>query len=194
MPKSILPHLTPEIAAMFFSKVATGTEDECWLWKNKPSGTGYGRLNIRGVNLLAHRVSYVIATGTDPGDQLVCHNCPGGDNPLCVNPRHLWLGTNDQNIADRDAKGRAARGERSGHRTVPGCGPRGDRNGSRLHPQTRPRGERHGRSKLTVADVIEIRYVEAPSGIAKIIIAERHGVSDAVIGNIIRRKIWRHVL
>jgi HNH endonuclease len=60
----------------------------------------------------AHRFSWTLHRGPVPDGLCVLHNCPGGDNPTCVNPEHLWLGSNRDNIEDRERKGRGAKGSR----------------------------------------------------------------------------------
>ncbi len=84
------------------------------MWKGYKRPGGYGEAYFGSKpnreRILAHRLAYEVERG-DPGDRLVCHSC---DNPSCVNPRHLFLGTIQDNIRDRDIKGRQARGERNG--------------------------------------------------------------------------------
>lgn len=84
--------------------------DVCWLWIGQTSSKGYGTIQITGKSgkrVFAHRLSYELHKGTIPEGLKVCHNCPGGDNPLCVNPDHLWLGTQKESMEDCAAKGRA---------------------------------------------------------------------------------------
>ncbi len=84
---------------------------ECWLWIKATDRDGYGVTSTKNKKQVrAHRVSWEIHFGPIPDGLCVLHNCPGGDNPTCVRPSHLWLGTNDQNMADRKAKGRYANG------------------------------------------------------------------------------------
>lgn len=80
----------------------------CWLWTGAQQG-GYGEMSAgrRGEQpLRAHRVSWELAFGPIPAGLFVLHNCPTGDNPLCVNPAHLFLGDAEANAKDMKAKGR----------------------------------------------------------------------------------------
>ena len=86
----------------------------CWLWTgwtNRHSGHASRKFWINGkpVWWLVHRLVYALEIGPIPDGMCVCHTC---DVPHCVNPKHLWLGTQDDNVADRQAKGRAVHGER----------------------------------------------------------------------------------
>lgn len=94
-------------ARQFWDKVEK--TDACWLWQGALTSAGYGCLTVNKRRVYAHRLSYEIATGIHPGNLKVCHNCPGGDNPACVNPAHLWLGTDLDNARDRERKGRGVR-------------------------------------------------------------------------------------
>lgn len=100
--------------------------ESCWIW----TGTllnGYGIWNWNKHRILAHRYSWTLVNGEIPDGLFVLHNCPGGDNPRCVNPDHLWVGTQKQNREDACQKNRV------------------------------PRGEKHHNAKLTEKEVIEIR-------------------------------------
>lgn len=110
---------TPET---FWERVDQGPD--CWTWRGYLNPQGYGSLQYQGRRMLAHRLSYELAVGPIPAGMLVCHSC---DNPPCVRPAHLWLGTIADNLRDAGAKGR-------------------------MH-----RGERHGMARLTADDVMSIR-------------------------------------
>lgn len=88
----------------FWEKVdRSGGPDTCWLWMGGRNDQGYGIAQFNGKIIGAHRLSYMIANGEIPYGFLVCHHC---DTPACVNPSHLWLGTQKDNLADSFAKGR----------------------------------------------------------------------------------------
>lgn len=90
--------------------------DTCWLWTGSTFGHGkwrYGQIGVEGSRpKAAHRISWMLHRGPIPPGKSVLHNCPGGDNPLCVNPDHLFVGTHDDNMADAKRKGRMLRGEK----------------------------------------------------------------------------------
>jgi hypothetical protein len=83
----------------------------CWVWTAGVATDGYGKFQVSPHTRRAHRVAYELHHGVDPGGQQVLHQC---DNPLCVRPEHLFLGSDIDNIRDMEAKDRRAYGERSG--------------------------------------------------------------------------------
>lgn len=90
------------IGERFLEKVDRRGEDDCWLWLAGTSAGGYGLFFNKG-RIMAHRFSYQLHRGTIPQGLRVCHSC---DNPPCVNPKHLWLGTPKDNTQDMMNKGR----------------------------------------------------------------------------------------
>ena len=85
----------------FFAKVKKTST--CWLWTGATNRAGYGRFGVSGDNRLAHRVSWLLEHGQLSDSDHVLHRC---DNPPCVNPAHLFLGTNHDNVMDKMSKGR----------------------------------------------------------------------------------------
>jgi hypothetical protein len=154
--------VTP-IADRFWPKVAK--TDKCWLWTGGHTGHGYGVIGLgtaeKGTEL-AHRVSWEMANGKPVPDSLeVLHSC---DNPPCVRPDHLFLGTQQDNIRDRDAKGRGR------------------------HPNP-ARGEHNGNSKLTAERVSEIR-TKLKDGRSSLSIGREYGVHHSTILGIRNGVSW----
>ncbi len=92
-------------AVNFWRKVRRGAPDECWPWEGNRRN-GYGVFVFGRKAHAAHRFAFEVVHGDVPGGLGVLHSC---DNPPCCNPAHLWAGTQIENIADRDAKGRSSR-------------------------------------------------------------------------------------
>jgi hypothetical protein len=165
--------------------------DTCWLWKGATVGRGYGKTSFGGICKRAHRVAWELTNGVIPEGLLVCHRC---DNPLCVRPDHLFLGTSDDNNKDMQRKGRSATGDRSRSRTHPESLPRGDNHYAHLHPELVLRGERHGNAKLTEVQIQEIRTAYASQDHPSYAeLSLRYGVSSNAIWSVVMRKTWQHV-
>lgn len=151
---------------------------KCWLWSGK-SGSIRRRCQILvdGAAVKVTRYSWTIHYGEAPNGLEVCHRC---DNPLCINPAHLFIATHQGNMADMVAKRRQATGANG-------------RNGHITCPDSTPRGERHPRARLTAAQVREIRYRHSTGQLDRAALAREFGVSADTIYRIARRYYWRSV-
>lgn len=94
-----------------FEQYFEKTPDSCWIWKSSRDQNGYGTFNIDRKPKKSSRVSYELYKGPIPEGRFVCHKC---DNPPCVNPDHLFIGTRKDNMRDMTNKGRSAHGEKNG--------------------------------------------------------------------------------
>ena len=126
-------------------------------------------------------MAWELTYGPIPAGAFICHHC---DVPACVRPGHLFLGTARDNTADMDAKGRRRVG-------TPRVYSGGD-HWTHKKPERLKRGEEHGRAKITEAHVRTIRERHA-AGENYRALARLFGISNVMIGLIVRRKSWRHV-
>lgn len=170
-----------DVEMRFYDKVRVG--DGCWEWTGSlDKRTGYGWFKLNGRMWGSHRVALALVAGEMPSpDVHVCHTC---DNRRCVRPGHLFVGTNQDNVDDRQAKGRQARGPALGDAL---------RSARRRRPEIVQRGEDHGRARLTEVQVVEIRRRVA-SGEVQARLAAEYGVSTTAISRIVRQRYWRHVV
>jgi hypothetical protein len=175
-------------SALFWSKVSKS--DGCWEWMGGKDKDGYGKITYMWRGLRAHRLSWELTYGVIPQGLDVLHRC---DNPPCVRPDHLFLGTHGDNNRDMKEKGRTATGIRNGSYTHPELRPRGNRHGSRTHPECLRRGEMVNTAKLAGGDVVEIRNLYARGKYTQKQIALLFGVKQPEISSIIRRETWTHV-
>ncbi len=153
----------------FWDKVDVKGPDDCWLWTACCTGAGYGQIRIAGVTIYAHRLSWEMANYDIPDGMCVLHTCSGRypsgsfENRRCVNPEHLYVGSDQDNADDTRRDGKSGKGELS------------------------------GLAKLTNEKVWEIRKEYRNGGTTHREIANAYGVSQALISNIINRKIWGHI-
>jgi hypothetical protein len=149
-----------------YAKKVRWTPEGCLVWTGaKNSANDYGEIKTSRKdgprrNIRVHRRAYEEDRGPIPKGLLVCHRC---DNSLCVNPDHLFLGTDADNSADKVAKGRQAR------------------------------GVTQGQAKLTEEDVHAIRARYALGDISQRDLAAIFGVSQTLVRLIVNRKIWTHI-
>lgn len=165
----------------------SGGPEACHLWTGRLAN-GYGQIRVgsradgTSRNVQATRVTWEIWYGPIPDGMFVLHNCPDGDRGDCVNVHHLWLGTHEQNMADKVAKGRQYRG-----------GAKIPRPGLKDHPELAAHGSRNGASKLTEVQVGAIRSAHARRVFTQRELARLCGVTERCISNIIRMARWQHI-
>lgn len=179
----------------------------CWVWTGSRDKDGYGTYGGAKVGTRkVHRQSWQMHFGALPEDKPnVLHHC---DNPPCVRPDHLWVGTNADNSRDMVNKNRAASGDRNAMRLYPekrqrGASHwaaryperyrRGDDHVLRAHPELAARGEGAGMAKLTEDQVREIRRRYVPYKVSTVTLGREFGVTSGTISSIVRRKSWAHV-
>ena len=162
-------------------------ETGCLLWTGALYTNGYGAIRTGRTTRLTHRAAYELWVGEIPQGLCVLHKC---DVRSCISPKHLFLGTNKDNMQDCLNKGRFATGDRHGFRLHPEkMNPaRGNKHRSHTHPEKTPRGEQHWHAKLTTEKVLEIRSRTRES---QINLAEEFGLARETVNRIINRKSWR---
>lgn len=146
--------------ARFLDWTAIERSTGCWLWLGAKGSHGrYGSAGCFGKSWLAHRLAWRLFKGEDPGSACICHTC---DNGLCVNPDHLFKGTQRDNILDMEKKNRS------------------------YHPA---RAE-HGRAKLTERDVTEIRRRATIGEAHRAIARDFPQVSKTAVISVIKNRTW----
>lgn len=157
-------HPRPSAVDRFWAKVdRSGGPDACWLWTGSKTG-GYGQFHAAaGTFVMAHRFAWELTNGPIPAGLRACHQC---DCPQCVNPAHLFLGTQADNVADCIAKGRRG--------------------------VTPIKGERSWNAKLTDDAVRDIRR-RCAAGEEQRAIAAEYGISESTLSQIKNGQSWKHV-
>lgn len=152
-----------KLKARFWAKVEKRGPDECWPWRGASRG-GYGTISIYRTKVTAHRLSYELCIGPIPPGEgyhgtCVLHRC---DNPSCVNPSHLFLGTGADNMQDMIRKGRGYF----------------------------KRGQEHPNAKLSESAVVALRRLRATQRLTHRELGQRFGISHVQVGNIINGIWW----
>lgn len=147
----------------------------CWLYPCSPKKKyPQTSLGSRDKFELTHRLAWMISNRAPiPEDLWVLHAC---DNPKCVRPDHLFVGTPQDNSSDMVSKGRSTKG----------------RSWAARHPELLARGENHRKSVLTSDQVLRIRALRE-EGFSMYRLAHMFGISDTNVGNIVKRKTWSHL-
>lgn len=166
----------------FWRNVVMG--DGCWPRHGTKANGGYSTIMVRGKVVRAHRYSYESFVGQIPENMLVCHKC---DNPACIRPDHLFLGTPKDNSQDMVRKGRNM------HITKPETLARGDRNGTRTQPETVRKGERIEWHVLTEKTAAECRERYWAFGEDALSLAEEFHVYKSTIYKCIYGFTWKHL-
>ena len=149
----------------FMSRVEFEPISGCWLWSGAPGAGGYGVVRIRKRYMKAHRASWLLHNGELPPHPMkLCHKC---DTPACVNPEHLFIGTQAENVADMIAKGRDRR--------------------------TPSKGSKNGAAKLDEEKVWAIRQMLRLKMYSEREIARSYGISYMAMNRIARWESWKHV-
>lgn len=168
----------------FLSKVIK--TDTCWLWNGSIRTNGYGHYS----NKQAHRLSYEFFISSIPKGFLVCHKC---DVKLCVNPDHLFVGTQFDNMRDASTKGRMTWKENHLRTVEPERNAYGKRNGHYTHPEKELKGEDKTNAKLTNSKVLEIReeYKVLKTSTRKL--AKKYNLGRTTIVHLLKRDTWKHI-
>lgn len=165
----ILNQMIDYASRRFVEKFSVLTVDECWQWEGANDTCGYGNVTINGRNKKAHRVAWESVNGQIPEGMYICHRC---DNPGCVNPTHLFIGTQKDNMRDMKNKGR--------------------RKGIIPNWKTSPvkTGEKNANAKLSYKKAEEIRSLYNSGDKTMVLLASMYGVNRNLISKVVRGKVW----
>jgi len=159
---------------LFRRKYTVNEKTGCHEWQAGLTRAGYGQFRVDGKVMKSHRVSWLLHHGEIADGMFVCHHC---DNPKCVNPDHLFLGSHDDNMADMRSKGR-------------GVVPSGEWRA--IRPESVLRGENAPSAKLPQSVVQSILADPDTSWGCRKRIAAKHGIAPQHVGRILAGKAWSH--
>jgi hypothetical protein len=164
--------LIQDYAERFWKRVLVGDTEECWPWQRWRTAKGHGRFSVWDterkcvVGLTTSRIAWELTNGPIPDGLFVLHRCPGGDNPACCNPSHLYLGTQRDNMRDRRERG-------DGYKK-------------------QAKGSEHPMAKLDEVRVLALLQARSEGATLRLL-AERFGVDITQVSHIVRREHWSHV-
>jgi hypothetical protein len=158
--------MNPIDVVRFWDKVKVAAPDECWEWQGAIDSNGYGAFKIEGKKRNTHRIAFDLCFGPIPDGKLICHHC---DNRKCVNPVHLFIGTQVDNMQDCSRKGRLK------------------------VPTSIAYGEAAGGAKLTAAMVIELRLLYNSKKYTYRKLGKLFGIDPKQAWNIVNRISWKHI-
>lgn len=151
--------MSDELKRRFWLKVRECLPETCWDWIGEITNVGYGRFTFKQKRTGAHRMAWMITHGNIPDGLCVCHTC---DNRKCVNPGHMFLGSNAENMADKVAKKRQETGANVRKKTT----------------------------KITPEQALEIR-ARGKTGAKPTALAREYGLSQSFVSEVIAGKKWR---
>jgi len=145
--------------------IITVQDTGCWEWQAYKNEAGYAIMSLNNKTTRVHRIAYELYNESKiPNGLIVCHSC---DNPCCINPEHLWLGTHADNVNDKVNKGRAMGGSNKGE----------------INPQR----------ILNEYEVLEIREKYSTGNYTQEELGTEYSVSRSAIKMVVNRNNWKHI-